>query len=139
LVAKEQAVVLLSGGMDSCLAAAIACQCYLPAFLHANYGQRTEQRELKAFHDIADYYRVKQRLVIDMPHFRHIGGSSLTDAHIKISRANLESKEIPTSYVPFRNATLLSAATGWAEVPLRKIRPVIRIAGIPFSVSLKQL
>jgi len=115
LIGKEAAVILVSGGMDSCLTAAIACQHYLPAFLHVNYGQKTEHRELKAFQDIADYYRVKQRLVIDMPHFRQIGGSSLTDVQIKVSRPNLESKEIPTSYVPFRNAALLSVAAGWAE------------------------
>jgi 7-cyano-7-deazaguanine synthase len=116
LIGKALAVVLVSGGMDSCLTAAIACQRYRAAFLHINYGQKTERRELKAFHDIADFYRVKRRLVIDLPHFRQIGGSSLTDAAISVSRANLESKKIPSSYVPFRNATILSMAAGWAEV-----------------------
>jgi 7-cyano-7-deazaguanine synthase len=112
---KRSAVVLVSGGMDSCLTAAIAYQHYNPYFLHMNYRQKTEKRELKAFHEIADYYQVKHRLVVDMPYFGQIGGSSLTDEKIEIARADLARKEIPSSYVPFRNGTLLSIAAGWAE------------------------
>jgi 7-cyano-7-deazaguanine synthase len=113
---KQFAVVMVSGGMDSCLTAAIACRQYYPFFLHINYGQKTEKRELKAFYDIADYYQVEHRLVVDMPHFKQIGGSSLTDEKIEISRANLSRKKIPSSYVPFRNGAILSIAAGWAEV-----------------------
>lgn len=113
---SQIAVVLVSGGMDSCVTAAIADQDYELAFLHLNYAQRTEKRELKAFQDIADYYDVTQRLVISTEHLKQIGGSSLTDKSIELQKADLKRKDIPTSYVPFRNATLLSAAVSWAEV-----------------------
>jgi 7-cyano-7-deazaguanine synthase len=113
---KKLAVVLASGGMDSCVTAAIAAQNYELAMLHLNYGQRTEKRELKAFNDIADYFNAKLRLVLDTDFFKKIGGSSLTDERIEVSKANLESKEIPTSYVPFRNANILAMAVAWAEV-----------------------
>jgi len=113
---KDFAVVAVSGGMDSCVTAAIANENYQLAFVHINYGQRTEKRELKAFNDIADYFRVKERLVIDYTHFAKIGGSSLTDNNIKVAKANLNNKEVPASYVPFRNANILSACTSWAEV-----------------------
>jgi 7-cyano-7-deazaguanine synthase len=110
------AVVLTSGGMDSCVTAAIAArECEL-ALLHVSYGQRTEQRELKAFNDIADFYQAGHRMAVSIAHLAEIGGSSLTDRKIEVSQANLESKEIPTSYVPFRNAHLLSIAVSWAEV-----------------------
>lgn len=110
------AIVAVSGGMDSCVTAAIANQNYKLAFAHFNYEQRTEKRELKAFNDIADFYNVELRLVIDFTHLSKIGGSSLTDKNIEVSKANLESKEIPTSYVPFRNANILTACVSWAEV-----------------------
>lgn len=111
------AVVLASGGMDSCVTTAMAAaECDEVAMLHVSYGQRTEARELKAFHDIADFYGVQRRLVTSIAHLAQIGGSSLTDRSIAVSRANLEAKEIPTSYVPFRNAHLLAIATSWAEV-----------------------
>ena len=113
---KEKAVVLVSGGLDSCVTAAIAAQDYELAFLHLNYGQRTEKRELKAFNDIADFYGVKQRLVVDVGYLKQIGGSSLTDETIEVSKADLDAQGIPTSYVPFRNANILAIATSWAEV-----------------------
>ncbi len=110
------AVVLASGGMDSCVTAAIAAQECELAMLHVSYGQRTEKRELKAFNEIADFYRAGHRMTASIAHLAQIGGSSLTDRGVEVSQANLESKEIPTSYVPFRNAHLLSIATSWAEV-----------------------
>jgi 7-cyano-7-deazaguanine synthase len=112
----KKAVVAVSGGMDSCVTAAIADLEYSPSFLHVNYGQRTERRELQAFNDIADFYEVKNRLVLDFTHLSKIGGSSLTDKNINVSKADLNSKEIPTSYVPFRNSNILSACVSWAEV-----------------------
>ena len=115
-IKKDIAVIALSGGLDSCVTASIAKQNYELAFAHFNYGQRTEKRELKAFYDIANYYNVKKRLVIGYSHLSKIGGSSLTDKNIEISQADLTSKEIPTSYVPFRNANILSACVSWAEV-----------------------
>lgn len=113
---KEIAVVAVSGGMDSCVTAAIANEKYQLAFAHINYGQRTEKRELKAFNDIADFYNVKERLVIDYTHLSKIGGSSLTDKSISVSKADLKNIAVPTSYVPFRNANILSACVSWAEV-----------------------
>lgn len=113
---KQLAVVLVSGGMDSALSAAIAKRKYKLAFLHLNYGQRTEKRELRAFYEIADFFDVEYRLVVDVKYLKDIGGSSLTDENIRVSRANLKRKSIPTSYVPFRNANILAIATSWAEV-----------------------
>ena len=113
---NKLAVVLVSGGMDSCVCAAIAHQSYALAFLHVSYGQRTEKRELQAFEAIADHYRVSHRLVSRLDHLRQIGGSSLTDPTIAVEQANLARTDIPTSYVPFRNAHLLSIATSWGEV-----------------------
>jgi 7-cyano-7-deazaguanine synthase len=111
------AVVLVSGGMDSCVTAALAAEDHDElAFLHVNYGQRTETRERKAFNDIADFYGVRKRLDISIDHLAKIGGSSLTDASMEVTEANLDSKEIPTSYVPFRNANMLAIATSWAEI-----------------------
>jgi 7-cyano-7-deazaguanine synthase len=112
----EKAVILVSGGMDSCTTAAIAAKNYELAFLHLNYGQRTEKRELKAFNDIAEFYGVQQRLSIDVTYFTQIGGSSLTDLKLEVLKADLNRKEIPNSYVPFRNANILAIATSWAEV-----------------------
>ncbi len=113
---NKNAIVLVSGGMDSALTAAYADQKYSLSFLHINYGQKTQARELKAFYDIADYYKVTKKLVVDISHLRDIGGSSLTDRKLKITKADLKSKVIPTSYVPFRNANILSIAVSWAEV-----------------------
>jgi 7-cyano-7-deazaguanine synthase len=113
---KELAVVLVSGGMDSCLSAAIAAENYELAFLHLNYGQKTEIKELESFNKIADFYSVQKRLVADVQHFSKIGGSSLTDNQMEISDADIHNKNVPTSYVPFRNANILSIAVSWAEV-----------------------
>ena len=111
------AVCLVSGGMDSCVTAAVANEeAKALAFLHVSYGQRTEARERRAFEEIADHYHVKQRLVVSLEHLAQIGGSSLTDSRIVIRSADLAGQGIPTSYVPFRNAHLLSIATSWAEV-----------------------
>lgn len=113
---KAKAVVLVSGGMDSLVTLAIAQEQCRTALLHITYGQRTEKRELKAFHDIAGHYGVKETLVSAAPILKQIGGSSLTDSSIPIAEPNLDSSEIPTSYVPFRNAHFLSCAVSWAEV-----------------------
>jgi 7-cyano-7-deazaguanine synthase len=111
------AVCLVSGGMDSCVTAAIANEENDElAFLHVSYGQRTEARESRAFEDLADFYKVRRRLAVSIEYLKGIGGSSLTDRAIPVAEANLQSREIPTSYVPFRNAHLLSIATSWAEV-----------------------
>ncbi len=113
---KSLAVVLLSGGMDSCVTAAIAKQNHDLAILHLNYGQRTERKELECFESLGDFYECKHRMVVSMEHLHVIGGSSLTDKTIPVSNANLKTRHIPSSYVPFRNANMLSVAVSWAEV-----------------------
>lgn len=114
---KSTAIVLVSGGLDSCVTAALAAQAHdRLAFLHLDYGQRTEARERKAFHDIADHFQIRDRLVVSIEHLKIIGGSSLTDTSLPVSSMDLSSREIPTSYVPFRNANILSVAVSWAEV-----------------------
>lgn len=113
----KKAVVLLSGGLDSCVTLALAMQDYQVAIMHANYGQRTEGRELESFSAIGDYYTIPghRRLVIDHHYLADIGGSALTRHDIQVPEADLDSDEIPITYVPFRNANLLSAAAAWAE------------------------
>jgi 7-cyano-7-deazaguanine synthase len=116
---KPKAVVLLSGGMDSCVTAAIANETHRLALLHASYGQRTERRERRAFEAIADFYGVRERLVVQFDAFRQIGGSALTDEDIEVpetGEALSPHAGIPITYVPFRNAHFLSAAVSWAEV-----------------------
>ncbi len=118
---KPKAVVLLSGGMDSCVSAAIARQTHQLALVHASYGQRTEQRERQAFEDIGNFYGVRERLAVRLEHFAQIGGSALTDRRIAVPEGPPEavpgpSAPIPVTYVPFRNAHFLSVAVSWAEV-----------------------
>jgi 7-cyano-7-deazaguanine synthase len=121
---NELAVVLVSGGMDSCVCAAIANSEYRLAFLHVNYGQLTEARELRSFREIADHYKADKSLVVSLEHLKVIGGSALTDPNIPVPVADghrtqvagVKTSSIPSTYVPFRNAHLLSIATSWAEV-----------------------
>lgn len=118
---KPKAVVLLSGGMDSCVTAAIAHETHRLALVHASYGQRTERRERQAFEEIADFYCVRERLVVRLEHFAQIGGSALTDPRIPVPERGPQATPghsgiIPPTYVPFRNAHFLSVAVSWAEV-----------------------
>jgi 7-cyano-7-deazaguanine synthase len=120
---NSKAVVLLSGGMDSCVCAAIARERHGAsnlALLHASYRQRTEKRERQAFDAIADHYHVAQRLIVKLDHFRAIGGSALTDNNINVPENELNAtgphgSTIPVTYVPFRNAHFLSVGVSWAE------------------------
>jgi 7-cyano-7-deazaguanine synthase len=120
----RKAVVLLSGGMDSCVSTAIARERHGAsgiALLHASYGQLTQGRERRAFDDIANSYGARERLVVQLEHFRAIGGSALTDRSISVPEnelgaAGLHGSAIPVTYVPFRNAHFLSVAVSWAEV-----------------------
>ena len=113
---KSLAVVCVSGGMDSALTAALAAAEHRVAFLHGNYGQRTESKELACFHALADHYSAESRLVVDFSGLRQIGGSSLTDAAVPVREGEPVEGVVPTSYVPFRNAHILAAAVSWAEV-----------------------
>jgi len=124
MTANSKAVVLLSGGMDSCVTAAIAAQTHSLALVHASYGQRTAARERRAFDEIANFYGVSDRLVALLDYFAQIGGSALTDSSIAVpERAGRAVRgtaadsggEIPVTYVPFRNAHFLSVAVSWAE------------------------
>lgn len=117
-----KAVVLLSGGMDSCVTAAEAIRRHgegSVGLLHASYGQRTEAREARAFSEIAKYYGIDQKLAVRLDYFRVIGGSALTDAKIAVPENELggpgQGSAIPVTYVPFRNAHFLSIAVSWAE------------------------
>ncbi|MGA1845878.1 7-cyano-7-deazaguanine synthase QueC [Deferribacter abyssi] len=113
----SKGIVLVSGGMDSCITAAIAKSLgYDLYFLHVNYGQRTEKRELQAFYDISSFYNAKDTMVVDISYLKKIGGSSLTDERLEVEKGELNRKGIPSTYVPFRNANILSIATSWAEV-----------------------
>lgn len=116
----ETAVVLASGGMDSCVTGGLAHEAGNDlALLHVNYGQRTERRELEAFHAIADHYgvRAERRLVVDISYLRTIGGSALTDPNIAVPEDQpLDRPGMPISYVPQRNGNLLFIAAAWADV-----------------------
>lgn len=113
---RDLAIVLVSGGMDSCVTAGIAGLDNSLAFLHVNYGQKTEDKEKKAFNDLCDHFKPAKKLMVDISYLKLIGGSALTDESIEVPSGNLQQKEIPITYVPFRNAHLLSIAVSWAEV-----------------------
>jgi len=113
---ESRAVVLLSGGMDSCVCAALAARDFDAAAVHVSYGQRTEERERQAFLAICDRLGIRQRLVVRNEALRPIGGSALTDASIAVPESHAIGTDIPVTYVPFRNAHLLSVAVSWAEV-----------------------
>lgn len=113
---RPLAVVCVSGGMDSAVTAALAAREHRLAFLHGNYGQRTEAKELACFHALAEHFAAERRLVVDFADLRQIGGSSLTDPSLPVREGEPVRGVVPTSYVPFRNAHLLSAAASWGEV-----------------------
>jgi 7-cyano-7-deazaguanine synthase len=113
---RPLAICLVSGGLDSCVTAAIANQRCRLAFLHVNYGQLTERRELEAFEAIAGHYRVETRLIADISYLKDIGGSALTDPSIPIPRNGPGKPGIPVTYVPFRNTHLAAIAVSWGEV-----------------------
>ena len=113
---RALAVVCVSGGMDSAVTAALAAREHRLAFLHANYGQRTEAKELACFRALADHFAADRRLVVDFPGLRQVGGSSLTDPGLLVREGEPVDGVVPSSYVPFRNAHLLAAAVSWGEV-----------------------
>ncbi len=113
---KINSIVLVSGGLDSCVTAALALEKGPAGFLHVNYGQRTTEREERAFNEIAAHYGIEERLVVDISYLRDMGGSALTDTAMDVPEGDLERRGVPSTYVPFRNANLLSMATSWAEV-----------------------
>jgi 7-cyano-7-deazaguanine synthase len=118
--ARQKAVVCLSGGMDSCVCAALAARDFEVYAVHFSYGQRTEGRELRSAEEVARIVGVRELLHLKIDLFRRIGGSALTDAAIAVPVASADEStigsEVPVTYVPFRNAHFLSAAVSWAEV-----------------------
>lgn len=116
MTGRPLAVACVSGGMDSAVTAALAAREHRLAFLHANYGQRTEAKELACFHALADHFAAERRLVVDFSDLRQIGGSSLTDPALPVREGEPVEGVVPSSYVPFRNAHLLAAAVSWGEV-----------------------
>jgi 7-cyano-7-deazaguanine synthase len=116
---KEIAVVLVSGGMDSAVVAAIANEEYEQlGFLHLDYGQKTNTKERECFDKLASHYNIEKKLIkiVDMKFLQQIGGSSLTDTEINVTDFEGDSDEIPSSYVPFRNTHIVAMAVSWAEV-----------------------
>jgi len=112
----SRAVVLLSGGMDSCVCAALAARDYDAAAVHVSYGQRTEERERQSFLTICERLKIRDKLVVRNEAFRAIGGSALTDTSIAVPTAENVGQGVPVTYVPFRNAHFLAVAVSWAEV-----------------------
>jgi 7-cyano-7-deazaguanine synthase len=113
---QQRAVVLLSGGMDSCVCATLAARDYQAAAVHISYGQRTEQREQLAFFAVCDRLGIRDRLLVRNEALSAIGGSALTDPEIAVPESHVLGRDIPVTYVPFRNAHFLSVAVSWAEV-----------------------
>jgi 7-cyano-7-deazaguanine synthase len=113
---RTRAVVLLSGGMDSCVCATLAARDYQAAAVHLSYGQRTEERERRSFDDICDRLGIHDRLVVRDEALRAIGGSALTDSRIGVPESRAIGSGVPVTYVPFRNAHFLAVAVSWAEV-----------------------
>jgi len=113
---KPRAVVLLSGGMDSCVCAALAVRDQPAAAVHVSYGQRTEERERASFLGICQRLGIEQKLVVRNEALRAIGGSALTDDRIAVPPADALTPGIPVTYVPFRNAHFLAVAVSWTEV-----------------------
>jgi 7-cyano-7-deazaguanine synthase len=117
---RSRAVVLLSGGMDSCVCAALAARDHQVAAVHVSYGQRTEQRERRSFEGICDRLGIRDRLLVRNEALRAIGGSALTDSRIAVPETHETGASVPggvpVTYVPFRNAHFLAVAVSWAEV-----------------------
>jgi 7-cyano-7-deazaguanine synthase len=113
---KARAVVLLSGGMDSCVCATLAARGHDAAAVHVSYGQRTEERERQSFLAICRRLNIHDQLMVRNDALRQIGGSALTDESIDVPESESVGQNIPVTYVPFRNAHFLAVAVSWAEV-----------------------
>ena len=115
-IPKSRAVVLLSGGMDSAVCAALAVRDFDAAAVHVSYGQRTQERERQSFLAICQRLKIHDKLMVRNEALGLIGGSALTDDSIAVPEAENVGHSIPVTYVPFRNAHFLAVAVSWAEV-----------------------
>ena len=114
-ISTKKAICILSGGMDSSLASYMAKNDgYEIIAVHFNYGQRTQDRELKAFRDICEDLKILEKYEIDIPFFTQIGASALTDKTIDVPTGGIEAG-VPVTYVPFRNGIFLSITAAIAE------------------------
>lgn len=112
---KSRAIVLLSGGMDSCVCATLAKRDYDVAAVHVLYGQRTEERERQSFLAICRRLNIHEQLIVRNEALRAIGNSALTDENIAVPPSEEVGHDVPVTYVPFRNAHFLAVAVSWAE------------------------
>lgn len=112
---KENAVIILSGGLDSTTCLGIALENGYEVYaLTFNYGQR-HIKEVEQAKKIAQYYKIRDHKIIDISFLQMIGGSALTDESMSFNKKGLEDY-IPSTYVPARNMIFLSLATAYAEV-----------------------
>src|ERR1700730_6361089 len=98
----QRAVVLLSGGIDSCVCAALAARDHDAAAVHISYGQRTEERERQSFLAICQRLKIHDKLMVRNEALRAIGGSALTDDAIDVPTAEEVGQSGPGTYVPLR-------------------------------------
>ena len=111
----KKAVCIISGGMDSTLAAYMAQKEGLEIVaVHFNYGQRTQEKELEAFRAVAKSLNIQNPYEIDLDFFKQIGASALTDSSLEVPTSGIEAG-VPITYVPFRNGIFLSIAAAIAE------------------------
>jgi len=112
---RKKAVCIMSGGMDSTLAAyMMKNEGYEIIAVHFNYDQRTQNKELWCFEQIAKNLNVKEQYTLDLDFFKQLGASALTDKSIEVPTGGVE-EGVPVTYVPFRNGIFLSMAAAIAE------------------------
>ena len=112
---NKKAVCVMSGGMDSTLAAyMMKNEGYEIIAVHFNYDQRTQTKELECFNNICDALHVKNRYILDLDFFKQLGASALTDKSIDVPTTGIEDG-VPITYVPFRNGIFLSMSAAVAE------------------------
>jgi len=112
---REKAVALMSGGLNSAVAASLAASDYTPAALHVRFGHRAAEHERDLFERQADHFDLGERLVIDMPHFAAIGGNARVSRRVVIQDALATGDDVSTCYVPGLIGTLVHSALTWAR------------------------
>lgn len=110
----DKAVVLLSGGINSSVAAAVAREKYELALLHIAWAHRTAERELAAFEQITAALQIEQTLVVDLHCMAIFGGNSRASKRIPIEDANALGRNVPTTFMLGLIPSMLSLAATWA-------------------------